>query len=111
MLSNMRSDPKSAAQASPADLDDRAAASPAGELEEDDESDQHSPDTARPDYDTDKFALHVESAKERMTSPPEAMFEMLRDSCKGLAAAEVPLDEEQILRPSSRKHKLPPRTE
>jgi len=102
----MRSDPKSAANASPVDgaeqsLDDEL---------EDESDDLRPPDTTRPDYDTDKFALHVESAKERLTSPPEATFEMLRDSCKGLAAAEVPLDEEQILRPSSRKHKLVPPT-
>ena len=68
--------------------------------------DERAPDTARPGYDTDKFALHVESAKERMTAPPEATFEMLRDSCKAQIAEEAPLDEEQILRPSSRKYRL-----
>jgi hypothetical protein len=74
----------------------------------DEDWEERSPDTARPEYDTDKFALHVESAKERMTSPPEATFEMLRDSCKGEIAQPVGLDEEQILRPSSRKHKITP---
>jgi hypothetical protein len=123
---NMRSDPKSGANALEGEPnrseerngsalragepgDEQTAAAWDDELEP--ESDERAPDTARPDYDTDKFALHVESAKERMTSPPEASFEMLRDSCKGLAAPEVPLGEEQILRPSSRKHKLPPTTE
>jgi hypothetical protein len=66
------------------------------------------PDTARPEYDTDKFALHVESAKTRMTSPPAATYEMLRDSCKSEVAGEVPLDEEQIVHPSSRRHKIAP---
>jgi hypothetical protein len=73
-----------------------------------DEDDDRAPDTARPEYDTDKFALHVESAQERMTAPPEATFEMLRDSCKAQIVNEAPLDEEQILRPSSRKYKLTP---
>jgi hypothetical protein len=76
------------------------------DLNEPDEMADRPPDTARPEYDTDKFALHVESAKERMTSPPEATFEMLRDSCKAHIVEEIPLDEEQILRPSSRKYKL-----
>jgi hypothetical protein len=71
---------------------------------------ERSPDTERPEYDSAKFAHDVESAKERMTSPPSATYEMLRDSCKAQIAEEVPLDEEQILRPSSRKHKLPPPT-
>lgn len=68
------------------------------------------PDTARPDYEPDKFAHHVESAAQRMTSPPSPTYEMLRDSCKAQIAAELPLDEEQILRPSSRKHKISPPT-
>ena len=70
--------------------------------------DERAPDTARPDYDTDKFALDVESAKSRMTTPPAATYEMLRDSCKEAIAEELPLDEEQIVRPSSRKHKIAP---
>jgi len=40
-----------------------------------------------------------------VTAPPTPTYEMLRDSCKMGIAAEVPLDEEQILRPSSQKIK------
>ena len=68
---------------------------------------EQAPDTARPNYEPDKFAHHVESAEERMTSPPTATYDMLRDSCKAQIAEEVPLDEEQILRPS-RKQKVSP---
>jgi hypothetical protein len=71
---------------------------------------EQAPSTARPEYEPDKFAMHVESAEDRMTSPPSATYDMLRDSCKSAIAEEVPLDEEQILRPSSRKVKvIPPR--
>jgi hypothetical protein len=71
------------------------------------EVEEQSPSTKRPDYEPDKFALHVESASDRMTAPPSPTYEMLRDSCTSAIAEEVPLDEEQILRPSSRKVKVP----
>ena len=63
--------------------------------------------TARPEYEPAKFALDIESAEERMTEPPSPAYEMLRDSCKAMVAEEIPLDEEQILRPS-RKLKATP---
>ena len=66
------------------------------------------PDTARPDYASDKFARDVEDAADRMTQPPAPTYDMLRDSCKSKIADEVPLDEEQILRPSSKKYKVTP---
>jgi hypothetical protein len=40
-----------------------------------------------------------------MTQPPSPTYDMLRDSCKTNIAAEVALDEEQIVRPSSVKVK------
>jgi hypothetical protein len=102
MGSGVRSDPKRGyASSSLVDLDDPSMDG----LGPDDEA---APDTARPDYEPAKFARHVESAKERMTSPPSPTYEMLRDSCKAQIADEIPLDEEQILRPSSRK--LTPQT-
>ncbi len=69
------------------------------------------PSTARPDVDPEKLAarLDAEAEKGRMTEPPEATYEMLRDSCKMVAAHVVPLDEEQILRPSSGTQKVPPK--
>jgi hypothetical protein len=97
----MASDPqKRMPSAALVDLDD-----PTFDLVEEEE---RSPDTARPDYDTDKFALDLESAKSRMTAPPAATYEMLRDSCKSEIAEEAALDEEEILRPSSRKHRISP---
>jgi hypothetical protein len=66
------------------------------------------PSTARPEYEPAKFALDVESAGQRMTEPPAAAYEMLRDSCKATVAEEVPLDEEQILRPSRKLKATPP---
>jgi hypothetical protein len=80
------------------DLDDPA------ELD-DVEIGDRAPDTARPDFDTGAFAQHVESAEERMTQPPSPTYDMLRDSCKTAIVDEI-LDEEQILRPSSRKQKI-----
>jgi hypothetical protein len=67
------------------------------------------PDTARPDYEPDAFAKHVETEGERMTQPPAPTYDMLRDSCKTSIAADVALDEEQIMRPSSTKIKTSPR--
>jgi hypothetical protein len=66
------------------------------------------PSTARPD-EPEKLAarLDAEAEQERMTEPPAATYEMLRDSCKMVAAHVVPLDEEQILRPSSGTQKVP----
>lgn len=61
------------------------------------------PDTARPCFDTNEFAQHVESAGDRMTEPPSPTYDMLRDSCKTAIADELALDEERILRPSSRR--------
>jgi hypothetical protein len=72
------------------------------------EVEEEAPTTKRPEYEPDQFALHVESAADRMTAPPSPTYEMLRDSCSSTIAEEVPLDEEQILRPSSRKVKVPP---
>lgn len=93
----LRSDPKNAASLSSSslDLDDPSV--------DDDAWEERPPDTARPEYDSAKFAHDVESAQERMTVPPTATYEMLRDSCKELVADEVPLDEEKILRPAKRK--------
>jgi len=64
-------------------------------------SEERQPDTARPNYEPDMFAKQVESAEERMTQPPAPTYDMLRDSCKTSIAADVALDEEQIVRPSS----------
>jgi hypothetical protein len=72
------------------------------------EVEEQAPTTRRPEYEPDQFAMHVESAADRMTAPPSPTYEMLRDSCTSAIAEEVPLDEEQILRPSSRKVKVPP---
>ncbi len=66
------------------------------------------PSTARPEYEPDKFARDLESAAGRMTEPPSPTYEMLRDSCKSAIAEEVPIDEEQILRPSKRYKIVPP---
>jgi hypothetical protein len=66
------------------------------------------PDTARPEYEPDKFARHVESAAQRGTVPPAPTYEMLRDSCKALLSEEEPLDEARILRPESEKRKVSP---
>src|SRR5271155_4616105 len=63
------------------------------------------PDTARPNFEPVIFAKEIESAEERMTAPPASTYGMLRDSCKTKIAAAAPLDEEQILRPSSAKMK------
>ncbi len=67
------------------------------------------PSTARPDVEPEKLAarLDAEAEEGRMTEPPAPTYEMLRDSCKMVAAHVVPLDEEQILRPSSRTQKIP----
>jgi hypothetical protein len=67
------------------------------------------PSTARPEGKPEELAarLDAEAEKERMTEPPAATYEMLRDSCKMVAAHVVPLDEEQILRPSSGTQKIP----
>jgi hypothetical protein len=65
-------------------------------------------DTARPDFEPDKFAKELEHAADRMTQPPVPTYEMLRDSCKTSIAAEAALDEEQILSPS-KKYKAAPR--
>jgi len=98
----MASDPKKTPTSNPLmDLDEPS-------IEEMLELEERPPSTARPDYAPDKFAHDIESAGERMTSPPSATYEMLRDSCKARIAEEVPLDEEQIVRPSSRKHKVAP---
>jgi hypothetical protein len=102
-MSLVPTDPKGGTSSSIAELDDPTV--------DDDGWTESSPDTQRPEYDSAKFAHDVESAKERMTTPPSATYEMLRDSCKAQIAEEVPLDEEQILRPSSRKHKVTPSTE
>jgi hypothetical protein len=69
---------------------------------------EEAPPTARPEYEPAKFALDVESAGQRMTEPPAAAYEMLRDSCKAAVAEEIPLDEEQILRPSRKLKATPP---
>jgi hypothetical protein len=71
------------------------------------EVEEQAPVTKRPEYDADKHALHIESADDRATVPPSPTYEMLRDSCSTAVAEEVPLDEDQILRPS-RKLKLKP---
>ncbi len=81
------------------DLDDP------GELDEV-EIVERAPDTARPDFEPAKFAADVETEAERMTQPPSPTYDMLRDSCKSAVAQEVPLDEEQILRPSSARHRI-----
>jgi hypothetical protein len=100
-MSFLRSDPKNEASSSSlVDLDDPSV--------DDDAWEERPPDTARPEYDSAKFAQDVELAKERMTTPPTATYEMLRDSCKELIAEEVPLDEERILRPGSRRQKVGP---
>jgi hypothetical protein len=67
------------------------------------------PSTARPEIEPEKLAarLDAEAEQGRMTEPPAATYEMLRDSCKMVAAHVVPLDEEQILRPSSGTQKVP----
>jgi hypothetical protein len=65
------------------------------------------PVTRRPDYDAQQLALEIESADDRMTVPPSPTYDMLRDSCSSAIAEEIPLDEDEILRPS-RKIKLKP---
>ena len=67
------------------------------------------PSTARPEYEPIIFAHEVESAEDRMTQPPTPTYDMLRDSCKSKIAVDAAIDEEQILRPSSKKQKITPR--
>jgi hypothetical protein len=57
------------------------------------------------EYESVSFPKELDEVAERVTAPPTPTYEMLRDSCKMGIAAEVPLDEEQILRPSSQKIK------
>jgi hypothetical protein len=64
-----------------------------------------SPDTARPNFEPIIFAKEIESAEDRATAPPAPTYDMLRDSCKTKIVQAAPLDEEQILRPSSEKIK------
>jgi hypothetical protein len=97
----MRSEPKKAGTSTSInDLEE-----PELELVEDDPAPRS---TARPEYEPAKFALDIESAEERMTQPPSPAYEMLRDSCKAMVAEEVPLDEEQILRPDRKLKTTPP---
>jgi len=91
--------PKSAATKPLVDFDDLD--DPALELD----LEERSPTTARPEFAPDEFAQHVESAEQRMTEPPSATYEMLRDSCKSGIVAEAPLDEEQIVHPSGARQK------
>jgi hypothetical protein len=70
------------------------------------EAEDRAPETARPNYEPDMFARDVESAEERMTQPPAPTYDMLRDSCKTSIAADVALDEEAILVPSSARVKI-----
>jgi hypothetical protein len=81
-----------------------------GELDLDVVIEERAPDTARPNYEPDAFAKHVETEGERMTQPPSPTYDMLRDSCKQNVAADVALDEEKILRPSSAKIKTTRKT-
>ncbi|HEY2514918.1 MAG TPA: hypothetical protein VGI39_28830 [Polyangiaceae bacterium] len=96
-----RDEPKTSATQTRAlvDLDDPLE----GEASEEFDDADRPPDTARPCFDTNEFAHHVESAGDRMTEPPSPTYDMLRDSCKTGIADELPLDEERIVRPSSRR--------
>ena len=103
-----RDDPKtSAAPRALVDLDDPLDALDEAEghlhLDLEPEDQDPAPDTARPGFDTNEFAHHVESAGDRMTEPPSPTYDMLRDSCKTGIADDLALDEERIVRPSSRR--------
>ncbi len=76
-----------------------------GDLDLEVSIEERQPDTARPDYEPDKFAKNLETEGERMTQPPSPTYDMLRDSCKTNIAADIALDEEKIIRPSSVKVK------
>ena len=47
------------------------------------------PSTKRPAFDTHELARHIETAEDRATVPPSPTYDMLRDSCRNMAAAAV----------------------
>jgi hypothetical protein len=51
-------------------------------------------ETAPPPFEPEVFAQDVEGAGSRVTQPPAPTFEMLRDSCKSMSAADAIMDGE-----------------
>jgi hypothetical protein len=54
-----------------------------------DDPDDKMPSTKRPSFDSQALAAAIETANKRTTMPPAPTYEMLRDSCRMTAAAEI----------------------
>jgi hypothetical protein len=68
---------------------------------------ENAPSTKRPAVDPDAYARHVESAEMRATQPPSATYEMLRDSCKAIPAADDILLDESAIHTKDGERKMP----
>jgi hypothetical protein len=61
------------------------------DLDWDDPTDDpdRAPSTKRPSFDSQALAVAIETANKRTTLPPAPAYEMLRDSCRQMAAAPI----------------------